>query len=170
MQNLEIKCRAQLPGIRRQALAAGGRTTDVLRQTDTYFRVPRGLLKLRETGGQPAELIAYERPGTTGSRVSDYLTCVIPDPAAFKAVMARSHDTVVTVRKVRELILMERTRIHLDTVDGLGTFVELETAGTDRPEAEVRAEHERVLAVLGLDPGQGIATGYAAMLLGAQRP
>jgi adenylate cyclase class IV len=165
MRNLEIKVRASdLSETRRRALAAGGRAVHVLEQTDTYFRADRGLLKLREITGHPAELIAYERPGTAGSRVSDYLLYTTADAAGLEAVLARSHAVLATVRKSRELILMERTRVHLDTVQGLGTFVELETAGTDRPDAEVRAEHERVMAALGLDPAAGIATGYAALL------
>jgi len=75
---------------------------------------------------------------------------------------------IVVVEKLRTSILIEGTRVHLDTVEGLGTFVELETAGTDRPEAEVLAEHQRVISALQLDPTAGLATGYAAML-GAPR-
>jgi len=74
MQNLEIKCAADdLEAVRRLALAAGGHAVGLLRQTDTYFAAPHGLLKLREIEGSPAELIAYRRPDTTGSRTSDYL-------------------------------------------------------------------------------------------------
>jgi len=165
MRNLEIKCRADdLISVRRRALSAGGRSVDVLRQTDTYFRVSHGMLKLREIEGHPSELIAYSRPERSGSRVSDYRVYTTSDVESLRDVLQRTHDVLGVVRKSRELILMERTRVHLDTVEGLGTFVELETAGTDRPESEVAAEHTRVMAALSLDQDAGITTGYAALL------
>ena len=86
------------------------------------------------------------------------------DVESLRDVLQRTHDVLGVVRKSRELIMVERTRVHLDTVEGLGTFVELESAGTDRPDAEVEAEHARVIAALALDAGAGITTGYAALL------
>ena len=150
--------------VRRRALSAGGRPIEVLRQTDTYFRVARGLLKLREIEGHPSELIAYTRPGSPGSRISDYHVYTTIDVESLRDVLQRTHDVLGVVRKSRELIMLELTRIHLDTVKGLGTFVELETAGTDRTDAEVAAEHESVLTALALDAGAGITTGYAGLL------
>ena len=165
MRNLEIKCRVDnLDSVRRRALSAGGQPIHVLRQTDTYFQVERGLLKLREIEGHQSELIAYERPGSEGSRVSDYVIHTTDDATNLKEVLARSHAVLVTVRKSRELIMIEKTRVHLDTVEELGTFVELETAGTDRSDDEVRDEHERVMRALGLSAADGLASGYAAML------
>ena len=170
MQNLEIKCRVvDVHALRRLVMAAGGSRIGELRQIDTYFRAGHGLLKLREIEGQPAELIAYERPESSGSRISDYQLYTTVDPAGLKEVLARSHDLLVTVRKVRELFLIEQTRVHLDSVEGLGSFVELETAGTNRGPNEVRAEHERIMEALELDRTRGIGLGYAAML-GASVP
>jgi adenylate cyclase class IV len=70
--NIEIKARARAPERQRNLAAAlSGTTGRELKQTDTYFNVPRGRLKLRESGG-PAELIYYQRSDQTGPKRSDY--------------------------------------------------------------------------------------------------
>lgn len=168
MINLEIKVRVEdLGEVRRRALAAGAVASGTLRQTDTFYAAPRGLLKLRVLADGPAELIAYERPRTAGSRISDYAVCPVADPARMQEVLARSHATLVAVRKTRELLMLGGTRIHLDRVEGLGTFVELETEGNSRDEAAMRAEHDRVIDALGLDRSRFLAGSYGEMLKGA---
>ena len=166
MINLEIKLPVDdLDEIRRRALAAGAVPSGVLQQTDTFFAATRGLLKLRVLGDGSAELIAYERPRTAASRISDYIVCPVSDPARLHEVLSRSHGRLVEVRKTRDLLMLGGTRIHLDRVEGLGTFVELETEGDSRDEAAMRAEHERVIEALGLDRGRFLAGSYAEMLM-----
>ncbi len=108
-------------------------------QEDTFFIVPRGRLKLREFGGgtvgtcggedssdAPAELIFYERPDTEGPVSSTYSLVPVPDPAALKAALAAALGIRGVVKKRRSLYLAGETRIHIDEVEGLGTFLELE--------------------------------------------
>jgi predicted adenylyl cyclase CyaB len=134
-------------------------------QTDTYFHVPHGRLKLREINGQTAALIAYDRPDQKGSRLSAYHLVPVPDPAALKAALASALGVRGTVRKRRAIYLWHNVRIHLDEVEGLGTFVEFEAVlgpSEDAATAEERLEH--LEHALMLDPAQYVATSYADLL------
>jgi predicted adenylyl cyclase CyaB len=163
--NLEIKVRTlDLDQVRSLAEAAGAKPAGVLEQEDIFYAAPKGLLKLRIIAGDHAELIAYERAVVAGSKVSDYTICKIGDPAALDQVLSRTLTRVGAVRKRRELWLLGGTRIHLDTVEGLGTFVELETEGNTRNDADTRREHAHVLSVLQLDLADSLPGSYASML------
>ncbi|XP_077639293.1 uncharacterized protein LOC110479262 [Lonchura striata] len=98
----------------------------VLLQTDTFFRVPRGRLKLRRTPDGRGELIFYERPDRAGPKVSLFSTSPTADPEGLQAVLSQSLGVLGTVRKERLLLLLGQTRLHLDRVQGLGDFLELE--------------------------------------------
>ncbi len=125
--NVELKARLADPAAAR-AIAAGltGGLTALLEQTDTYFRVPRGRLKLRETAGAEAQLVAYLRADEAAARTSDYLLTPVSEPARLKESLARTCGVLVVVRKRRELFLYRNVRIHLDEVFDLGWFLELE--------------------------------------------
>ncbi len=145
-----------------------------LHQVDTYFRVERGRLKVREirAGHDPglterAELIAYARPTDRGSRWSSYQVIPIAGHAApaLLAGLSMTHDQVARVDKVREVAIVGQTRVHLDVVDRLGTFVELETVISTQPEDEAAAEHRRVIDLLGLDRFPSVAGSYSDLVL-----
>lgn len=130
MKNIEIKARVDnIESARRKAgsLCAGGPAA-VLHQVDTYFSVPAGRLKMREFGDgcAPCELIYYERSDVPGPRSSDYMIARVSDAKGLKAVLEAALGVTVIVRKTRTLYLHGNTRIHLDEVDGLGTFIEFE--------------------------------------------
>jgi adenylate cyclase class IV len=162
VRNLELKVAVRdLAAVRARALAAGAEDRGVLHQRDTFFASPRGRLKLREEDGR-AELIAYERPDEAGSRWSDYLLVPVPDPALLREALAGTLGVAGEVRKRRELLVLERTRIHLDDVDGLGCYVELETVADGEPGIE--AEHERIGAALGLDTAAAVPGAYVDLL------
>jgi predicted adenylyl cyclase CyaB len=164
--NLEIKLRVpDLAGVRSRALLAGAIASGTLEQRDIFFGAPLGFLKLRIESGGRAELIAYDRPRRPGSRISRYSTCPVNDPARMEEVLSRSHELLVEVRKTRELLMLGQTRIHLDTVEGLGTFIELETRGEERSEDDVRREHEKVMETLELGRFTPIAGPYAELVL-----
>ena len=165
MINLEIKVQVDdLDAVRQRAEAMDARFETLLEQEDTFYAVPKGLLKLRVISGARAELISYDRPARSGSKISDYLVCPVEDPALLDAVLSRNLKKLGVVRKRRELWMFGGTRIHLDTVEGLGTFVELETEGNTRDEAATQAEHREVLQALALDPAHSLPQPYAALL------
>src|SRR4051812_31521940 len=125
-RNIELKTRyPDLERAKRICLEIGAIEQPPLLQTDTYFAVPHGRLKLREMPDR-AELIEYTREDKTATRASDYRIAAITDPANLKAILASALGIKVEVRKRREWFLWHNVRIHLDTVDDLGTFIEFE--------------------------------------------
>ncbi|CAN5363998.1 class IV adenylate cyclase [soil metagenome] len=128
-KNIEIKARLDdLSKARRLARKLKATPRGVLMQTDTYFRVGRGRLKLREIHSPPvlAELIWYERSDEARARKSTYLLAPVSDPRSLKMALSAALGVLVVVRKRRELWMFRNVRIHLDQVAGLGRFVELE--------------------------------------------
>jgi predicted adenylyl cyclase CyaB len=107
--------------------------------------VLQGRLKLREFGDGTAELIYYERPDKAGPKTSKYMRTQISDAASIRQLLGQVLETKAVVTKRREVFLAGRTRIHLDEVDGLGTFVELEVVLTDD---EADSDGERIASVL----------------------
>ena len=99
----------------------------IFRQQDFFYDVPRGRLKLRQfDDGTPAELIFYQRDDRDGPKASYYTRSPVTNPEAMHALLATALTTRGIVTKERHVYLTGRTRIHLDRVDGLGDFVELE--------------------------------------------
>jgi predicted adenylyl cyclase CyaB len=125
--NIEIKARARHFS-RQKALAEklADRPGRLSEQEDTFFVVPRGRLKLRISSEKQAELIYYKRSDTTGPKTSRY--CIVPTsaPDLLKEVLGAALGVLGTVRKRRWVYHHRRTRIHLDEVEGLGPFLELE--------------------------------------------
>ena len=125
--NVEIKARVENP-VRIKALTeALARTPgQLIAQEDTFFAAPRGRLKLRKLSSTWGELIYYEREGGPGPRESRYSVFPTSEPDSLKSVLGMSLGVRGVVRKTRTLYLVGQTRIHLDEVEGLGSFVELE--------------------------------------------
>jgi homotetrameric cytidine deaminase len=143
-RNVELKAHDPDPArTLARALAAGAEERGVLRQRDTYFAVPRGRLKLREEEPGGAVLIAYERPDEGAERVSDYRLVPVPEPEPLRAALTAANGVAVVVDKRRRLLLWERTvRIHLDEVDGLGSFLEIEAVA--EPGSDLSRERDQV--------------------------
>jgi adenylate cyclase, class 2 len=165
-RNLEIK--ASIPdrsAARRLIQLVATRRQGLLRQTDTYFHSRSGRLKLREITGHPAQLIWYDRPDQAEPKTSRYLLSEIGDPEVVKAALAAALGVRCVVKKSRELFLYRFVRIHLDQVDGLGDFVELEAVM--EPEMSLD-EAERILddlmQRLDLQPAQLQRQSYGEML------
>ncbi|MCK4283357.1 MAG: class IV adenylate cyclase [Candidatus Brocadiae bacterium] len=126
-RNVEVKARvADLSAIRRRAEALSDGPCEVLDQDDTFFRVPEGRLKLRVLGSGRAELITYRRADRAGPGESHYLIASADRPAALREVLSSALGAIGTVRKRRTVFRAGQVRIHLDEVEGLGDFVELE--------------------------------------------
>ncbi len=94
-------------------------------QVDTYFRVNRGRLKLREFTDGSCELIQYAREDTSTPVPSHYHRIPLTDPAAVKAALIAALGVRGVISKTRTLFLQGQTRIHLDRVEGLGDFIGL---------------------------------------------
>ena len=166
-RNIELKARDPDPA---RSLAVcrelGAEDRGVLRQRDTYFRARSGRLKLREEEPGGALLIQYDRPDEAAARESRYRLTRVEDPDELRASLDAALGMLVVVDKERHLLLWEGVRIHLDTVAGLGTFVELE--GVAAPESDLGPEREKVAelqAALGI--AEVLTDSYSDRLLGA---
>ncbi|MDQ3655354.1 MAG: class IV adenylate cyclase [Chloroflexota bacterium] len=178
-RNLELKVQcppAALDAIRARVESLVCAPIQRLHQVDTYFTVERGRLKLREIRGERdpsrterAELIAYARPSDDGSRWSSYQVVPIAAHAAPNLLggLLMTHDQLARVNKVRHVAVVGHTRVHLDRVDGLGTFVELETVISTQSESEAAEEHRCVIDLLGLAGYPSVAGSYSDLALAA---
>jgi adenylate cyclase class IV len=160
-RNIEIKARlADLAAARATALQLGARPHVVEVQTDRYYALDGGRrVKVRTIDGGRSELIDYRRPEASGVRASDFTVTPLArggGPAG---------EPLVVVRKRREVLLIDNVRVHLDQVDGLGTFLELEAVvDAAHDDAICRAQVDRIMAALGLRDANLIRSSYADLL------
>lgn len=172
MRNVELKARDPDPARSLDcALALGAEDRGEIRQRDTYFTRARGRLKLREqeTGGSPLwdELIEYSRPDSPRARTSAYRRVPVADAEPLREALDAAYGTLVTVAKTRRLLLWEGVRIHLDEVEGLGSYLEIEAvADVDSDLSAERDKVERLRAELGIEDADLIADSYSDLLLG----
>ena len=160
--NVEIKARvSDLSKMRALAELLCDRPAEVFDQEDIFFAASEGRLKLRILGGQRAELIYYRRLDAAGPKPSHYLIAPTSDPEALKSILTSVLQVVGVVRKRRWLYLVGQTRIHLDDVEGLGTFVELEVVlNHDQSEEEGIAIARELMMRLGIKESQLIEKAY----------
>jgi predicted adenylyl cyclase CyaB len=170
-RNIEVKVRCgDLAAVRARAVRLGARDQGVLHQRDTFFAASQARLKLREFGDGRAELISYARSDVATARSSDYVVAPVDAPADVRAALGHALGVVCTVIKARQLLLFRATRIHLDEVEGLGSFVELETVIDGQSDDEAHAELAAIAKALELEAGDFVAVPYAELLAGALRP
>ena len=165
--NIEIKASCADPGAVEQFLGSrAARFAGLDHQTDTYFRVAHGRLKLRQ-GNIENNLIWYQRPDQDGPKQSDFRLVPVPDPELLKQVLADSCGILVEVRKHRQIWYIDHVKFHIDEVPGLGNFVEIEAFNEDGRIgiAQLRSDVDRYLAELGIQPGHLLSRSYSDMIL-----
>ena len=165
-RNVEIKARLSDPAATRRLVerAAGGPPRTLV-QADTFFRVERGRLKLREMPGGASELIYYERDDRSGPKESRFTRVAVPDAPALRSLLASALGERGRVEKLRLLYRVGRTRIHLDRVAGLGDFLELEVELGPDETVEAGAEEARsLMARLGVGVDALVPEAYVDLL------
>lgn len=169
-RNIEIKAKIadrQLFEARVQRLA--GAPVALIEQDDCFFACASGRLKLRDFGNGRGELIAYERPDQPGPAASSYARTETQDPQGLREALTRSLGTTGRVRKSRTLYVLGRTRIHMDCVEGLGDYVELEVVLSEIDAASAgEQEAEHLMAVLAIGPDALCQGAYVDLLAGAE--
>ncbi|MCW5661245.1 MAG: class IV adenylate cyclase [Burkholderiaceae bacterium] len=165
-RNVEIKARIDsIETLMPMARALAQRDAELIAQDDTFFRVPHGRLKLREFADGSAELIHYHRTDTVDAKLSDYRRVPVPDAAALREALGRALGLLGRVRKQRWLLLAGQTRIHLDRVEGLGDFVELEVVlREEQSEADGVRIAEQLMHELRLARAERTAGAYVDLL------
>jgi predicted adenylyl cyclase CyaB len=169
-RNIEIK--AHIPSVaavleRAAALADQGPTE--IRQDDTFFECRSGRLKLRTFADGEGELIFYRRTDAHGPKESFYVRTPTAAPDSLRETLALAYGVVGRVRKNRTLFIAGRTRIHLDIVENLGHFLELEVVlrEDEATDVGVREAHE-LMQRLGVAPSQLIDRAYVDLLATSQ--
>lgn len=177
MQNLEIKARYsnqrrawRLAHERLQAEDAG-----VLVQTDTYFNVRQGRLKLRvirpassaANGTEPHyELIFYHRPNQGSPKASSYDILPVENGPKALAIFTASLGVKAVVHKSRRVFLKDNLRVHLDRVRGLGAFLEFELiVSAGHPLPECRGQMDQLLALFEIADADLVPVSYLDLLL-----
>ena len=165
-RNVEIKASCpDLNPVRGGAARLASSPGQIVDQRDTFFVVPTGRLKVREFADGSGELIAYERSDQKEPKTSEYTRIECREAAALIHALKRVLALRGVVVKRREVFLVGRTRIHLDQVEDLGSFVELEVVLSEGGSFEngVR-EADELLQALGLPRSALIAGAYIDLL------
>ncbi len=165
-RNIEIKARvASIASIYQAAASiADGEAVETL-QDDSFFKCELGRLKLRAFADGTAVLVFYRRADLQGPKESFYELSPCNEPDSLRQVLNLAYGSAGRVQKHRTLFMAGRTRIHLDKVQGLGDFVELEVTLEAHESAEdgVREAYE-VMAALGLEESQLVEGAYVDLL------
>jgi predicted adenylyl cyclase CyaB len=170
--NIEIKASSKDPLFVREYLQKHGaefKGTD--EQTDTYFKVPNGRLKLRE-GNIENNLIYYERNNQAGPKSSHFNLVKIEDAKGLKEVLTKSMGIKVVVVKKREIYYIDNVKFHIDEVPGLGSFVEIEAGNVlkDLSEKELKEQCDFYLEELRIKQEDLLISSYSDMLLDQPKP
>jgi predicted adenylyl cyclase CyaB len=166
--NIEIKARARdFADLRHRAEALSDTPVQVIPQEDTFFHTAKGRLKLRQLAPDHGQLVYYERTDTSGPRRSNYHIFETSDPESLKAALSLALGVRGVVRKRRYLYLVGQTRVHLDEVEGLGEFMELEVVlRPEQSDAEGQAIARDLMTRLGIREEDLLEGAYMDLLEG----
>lgn len=164
--NIEVKARIEsVSALAPKALALATEGPIEILQDDTFFGCESGRLKLRAFSPHEGELIFYRRADSAGPRESFYLRSPTSAPDTLRASLSLAYGQAGRVRKRRALYLVGRSRIHLDEVEELGHFLEIEVvlAEDEDPEAGTR-EAYRLMDALGVELSSLVGQAYVDLL------
>ena len=165
-RNVEIKARIEsIDSIFPKAAALGDHGPVEIIQDDTFFACRTGRLKLRAFSNDEGELIFYRRTDQIGPKESFYIVSPTTSPDTLRESLSLAYGQMGRVRKRRILFLVGRTRIHLDRVEGLGEFLELEVVLKEGEEVTTgEAVARDLMERLGIQPNQLIERAYVDLL------
>ncbi|HDZ8876589.1 class IV adenylate cyclase [Aeromonas dhakensis] len=169
-RNIEIKAKIEsIELLLPKALAITDQGPVEIEQDDTFFRCDAGRLKLRTLSPSAGELIFYRRADQQGPKESFYQLTPTHEPDRLRETLSLAWGQIGRVQKKRTLLLVGRTRIHLDRVQGLGHFLELEVVlEEDEPLEAGMQEANDLMAQLGVEPSRLIEGAYLDLLLRQQ--
>ena len=164
--NIEIKARVDdFDALKARAESLSDGPVEVIPQEDTFFKTEKGRLKLRILAPDLGYLIYYERPDQDGPKRSDYHLAETREPDNLKSALALALGIRGVVRKIRYLYMAGQTRIHLDDVEGLGHFMELEVVmREEQSDSEGQAIAEDLMRRLGVREDELIEMAYMDLL------
>ncbi len=162
--NLELKIRVTSHQSLKKILEQiGAENKGMLNQKDVYYSIPNGLLKLR-IENRYESLILYNRNENDKNRWSDFEVLQFANAKGEK-FFNNLFDVEVIIKKKRELFYYDDTRIHLDKVNNLGKFLELETR-VIKGKVDAKKRFEKIISLLKLDESKQIRKSYKDLLMG----
>lgn len=165
-RNVEIKARiSSVEALVPRVAALADQGPIEIEQDDTFFVCERGRIKLRALSATEGQLIFYRRANQAGPKESRFVISPTASPDSLRDALALAYGSAGRVRKHRTLYLVGRTRVHLDRVESLGHFLELEVvlADGESPDAGVK-EARALMTALGLGDDQLIDGAYVDLL------
>lgn len=165
--NIEFKARLKdVNSAKDIARRICGCTPTVISQADTFFRCDHGRFKLRIIDGSRGELIAYERSDENRPRRSTYEVFKTEVPLDLESVLQRALNTIGCVKKRRSVYTIGQIRIHVDEVENLGDFLEIEVGLADgQPDADGEKVTAALLREFGISPTDIVGVAYLDLLL-----
>jgi predicted adenylyl cyclase CyaB len=161
--NLELKVKLNsFNPIKKTLLELNARYSGILNQTDIYYKITGGLLKLRIENGVQS-IIKYKRDEKSSNRFSNYHILELSSGDARKFFKDVLEIEAVVIKK-RYLYIYDNTRIHLDNVKGLGYFLELESLVING-KAEAKKRFNTICCALMLGKYNEIRKSYRDMVM-----
>lgn len=167
-RNIEIKAKVEdMSALERKVAALATSGPQRIPQDDTFFRCGNGRMKLRAFADGTGQLIFYRRADEEGPKESFYVLSETASPDTLREALALGYGVRGRVKKQRTLYMKGRTRVHLDRVEGLGDYMELEVVLADGEDAaDGMREAEQLLAALEIDRASLMEGAYLDLLEG----
>ena len=165
MKNIEIKAKCkELKKIEDILSSIDTDFVNEVFQRDTYFKVPLGMLKLRESDDEGNSLIWYKRRRKSSPKFSEYYICQTEHHKEIKKLLEEALGIKIIIEKFRKIYLYENVRIHLDKVKKLGSFIELEAVISEKDnEKKSRKNINLLIEKLNIKKEELIKSSYSEM-------
>lgn len=167
--NIEIKARCRQPEkVLKILKSAGAEYRGIDRQVDTYFNVAEGRLKLRE-GNIENNLIFYKRSDQSGPKRSEVILYPAGKDKGLKEILEAVIGVKVIVDKMRHILFIENVKFHVDSVKGLGSFVEIEAIGEKGEELHLQRQCKQYIRLLGISEDDLVRESYSDLIINKGR-
>ena len=166
--NIEIKARTDRhDDIRKFLLENGAVFIGLDSQMDTYFNTNNGRLKLRQ-GEIENNLIYYNRQNIPGAKQSDFDLVAIENGEKVKSILTQAMGVKIIVTKKREIYFIDNVKFHLDHLEGIGEFVEIEASNKsiDITPEKLREQCNFYLRKFGIREEDLVPYSYSDILMG----
>ncbi len=165
--NVEIKAKCKNPASIKEILESQQADfKGVDHQIDTYFKVPNGRMKFRE-GNIENSLIHYDRPNQAGPKKSNYILYHPQADSSLKQLLTQANGVLVVVDKLRSIYFIKNVKFHVDEVENLGSFMEIEAIDSDGSigEEKLLEQCQFYLNLFGIQEEDLIDHSYSDLLL-----
>ncbi len=165
--NIEIKAHCDNPEtVRQYLLNKNAFYSGTDHQTDTYFNVEKGRMKLRE-GNIENALIHYSRENQAGPKASEVTLYEVTKIGILKKLLLSALSIKVIVEKKREIYFIGNVKFHIDVVRGLGSFVEIEAIDSTGEIGKIKLQEQCsfFMKELKIETKDLIDNSYSDMLL-----